>query len=621
MKKTITLISTMFACMVMQAQTTLTIETTPGELKNVMTQEQIQSVEDLTLTGGMNKEDFYFIRDRLMTLKNLNLKLTTVDTIPKNALLNRKLSIIILPIQIGYIEENAFKSLENEYTTIYLTGPYPKRGAYIFDYDDYGPKMSFQISKDNIYCKKVFNNSILSSDGKVLYEADNEMILSFEEGLEIIESYAFVDAMVKSFRFPSSLRLIKENAFYNLEWLYITSYYYETPIITLESSTPPILEKNAFVMGHTGVEIGSNLIVPFGSIKKYRKADPQWNNIFYIEESEPGEYLEIENIKPGGIKKYTKDIVSLYIKNGKIGKEDFYYIRDSLIHLKKLNLRWTEIDTIPAAAFLSKNIQKVILPHYLKYIGENAFVGMGNSEIYLTGPYPKRAARIADKPLLLYDNNEDCKINDNGTFSSDGKTLYEATPGAAIMDFEEGLETIETHAFVDSKVLEYRFPSSLKQINENAFYNIEWIYNTRNGGLDPTIIMKAELPPVLEQNAFIMSTQDGYYPLSVPKGCVESYRNADPQWKIFRIREGNQPQGIDSVSNPNLSIIRNGNSWILNGEKNISKIEVFGTIGALIFSSKCNDTQVEIPMGKTNEVLYARVLYVDNTTEVIKLIK
>ena len=55
MKKSILFISTMLACITMQAQTTLTIETTPGELKNVMTQEQIQSVEDLTLTGGMNK--------------------------------------------------------------------------------------------------------------------------------------------------------------------------------------------------------------------------------------------------------------------------------------------------------------------------------------------------------------------------------------------------------------------------------------------------------------------------------------------------------------------------------------------------------------------------------------
>ena len=91
MKKTITLISTMFACMVMQAQTTLTIETTPGELKNVMTQEQIQSVEDLTLTGGMNKEDFYFIRDQLVKLKSINIKQIEVDTIPVNALFGKEL--------------------------------------------------------------------------------------------------------------------------------------------------------------------------------------------------------------------------------------------------------------------------------------------------------------------------------------------------------------------------------------------------------------------------------------------------------------------------------------------------------------------------------------------------
>ena len=355
MKKTITLISTMFACITMQARMDLTIETTPGELKNVMTQEQIQSVEDLTLTGGMNKEDFYFIRDQLVKLKSINMKQIEVDTIPVNALFGKELETIVLPIHIKYIDENAL----NTNARIYLTGPYPKRAAYIGG-------ISFILSNDNIYCKKT-ENGIFSSDGKILYEAFENYKLYFEEGLEIIETYAFVNVGVRDYRFPKTLKVIKEKAFYNLDWLIPVSF----------------------------------------------------------------------------------------------------------------------------------------------------------------------------------------------------------------MDYS-----------------------------------------------DPTIIMKAKEPPVLGENAFVMSDEQYCeYPLSVPEGCIEIYRNADPQWKIFRIREGDQPQGIESVSNPNLSITRSGNSWILNGEKNISKIEVFNTIGVIIFSTKCNDTQVEIPMGKTSEVVYARVLYADNTTEVIKLIK
>ena len=355
MKKSILFISTMLACITMQAQTTLTIETTPGELKNVMTQEQIQSVEDLTLTGGMNKEDFYFIRDQLVKLKSINMKQIEVDTIPVNALFGKELETIVLPIHIKYIDENAL----NTNARIYLTGPYPKRAAYIGG-------ISFILSNDNIYCKKT-ENGIFSSDGKILYEAFENYKLYFEEGLEIIETYAFVNVGVRDYRFPKTLKVIKEKAFYNLDWLIPVSF----------------------------------------------------------------------------------------------------------------------------------------------------------------------------------------------------------------MDYS-----------------------------------------------DPTIIMKAKEPPVLGENAFVMSDEQYCeYPLSVPEGCIEIYRNADPQWKIFRIREGDQPQGIDSVSSPNLSITRSGNSWILNGEKNISKIEVFNTIGAIIFSTKCNDTQVEIPMGKTSEVVYARVLYADNTTEVIKLIK
>jgi hypothetical protein len=306
---------------------------------------------------------------------------------------------------------------------------------------------------------------------------------------------------------------------------------------------------------------------------------------------------------------------------GGMNKEDFYFIRDQLVKLKSIDMKQIEVDTIPVKAFFDKELRSIVLPIHIKYIDEDAFENT-SGKIYLTGLYPKRAAYIGRTAFILSDDNTYCKETENGIFSSDGKTLYEAFQNHELY-FEEGLETIETYAFVDSYLYDYRFPESLKLIKEHAFYNTFWDFPI--GGFypypDPTIIMKAKVPPILGENAFVMSDSYSEYPLSVPKGCVESYRNADPQWKIFRIREGDQPQGIDSVSSPNLSIIRSGNSWILNGEKNISKIEVFNTIGAIIFSTKCNDTQVEIPMGKTSEVVYARVLYADNTTEVIKLIK
>ena len=306
---------------------------------------------------------------------------------------------------------------------------------------------------------------------------------------------------------------------------------------------------------------------------------------------------------------------------GGMNKEDFYFIRDQLVKLKSIDMKQIEVDTIPVKAFFDKELRSIVLPIHIKYIDEDAFENT-SGKIYLTGLYPKRAAYIGRTAFILSDDNTYCKETENGIFSSDGKTLYEAFQNHELY-FEEGLETIETYAFVDSYLYDYRFPESLKLIKEHAFYNTFWDFPI--GGFypypDPTIIMKAKVPPILGENAFVMSDSYSEYPLSVPKGCVESYRNADPQWKIFRIREGDQPQGIDSVSSPNLSITRSGNSWILNGEKNISKIEVFNTIGAIIFSTKCNDTQVEIPMGKTSEVVYARVLYADNTTEVIKLIK
>ena len=315
---------------------------------------------------------------------------------------------------------------------------------------------------------------------------------------------------------------------------------------------------------------------------------------------------------------------------GGLNKDDLYQIHQNMPRLSSLDITNVSLEIIPKKSFYqNKNIQIIQLSSNLQCIEDSAFYDT-DIRLILTGVFPKLGVQ-AITYISVSPENKYCKMVSNmydsdGIYSIDEKILYYFMPIGLDSSIIEGTEIIKSRAFEDCWIRRLTFPSTLKEIEENVFTNININGITGIGDSGPIFLaFKSQYPPILGKGTFT----DGPSPASlfidyifVPKNSVDLYKNADPQWSVFEIvQEGDQPQGIESVSNPNLSIIRSGNSWILNGQKGISKIEVFSTIGVIIFSTKCNDTQVEIPMGKTGEVVYARALYADNTTEVIKLIK
>lgn len=285
-------IASVFAQKVDRFEINLTV---PGSLKDSLTVEQQKDVVYLILSGVMNKDDFYFIRDNLLYLKELDLKDIALDTIPEKAFLNCPSNFrCILPQSLKAIGERA---LENTGIKILISGKFPNIKADIWGEED--PNNIFLITEDNTECK-IVNNDVYSADEKVFYfhNYGRDVVA---EGVEVIECRAFYKQAYFRMELPSTLKLIKEYAFaYVRPQMRAGWDDYENDLsITIHADTPPFIESHNFEEVSEEPYVftiqDAALYVPQGKVEAYRKADPQWSEFKYI--------LDIGSTHPDSIQK------------------------------------------------------------------------------------------------------------------------------------------------------------------------------------------------------------------------------------------------------------------------------------------------------------------------------
>ena len=259
-------------------ETKLTLEAIPGKLAEQLTQEQMETVTELTLTGEMYNCDFYTIRDKMPKLIFLDLKEALADTIPDRAFLDVNNLTIILSKETAYIGTEAFKC---HLESITFTGKYPQLGDYIWGKDLAHRDFEVLVSDDNPYCC-ILNNCIYSSDMKTLYLAiplynfiKGDAIMY---GTEIIGKGAFESLTIRTgstISIPASVSKIQTNAFRAIEIAVPTGnsssrslYFYCYALI------PPELGDNVFDT-HKIYSLG----VPKESLELYLSST-KWNNSF-----------------------------------------------------------------------------------------------------------------------------------------------------------------------------------------------------------------------------------------------------------------------------------------------------------------------------------------------------
>lgn len=619
MKKILLFSGLFLLCFLMKAQETdITVHINAGELKDSLTQEQMQKVVYLTVTGSMNSDDLYLISNQMPELEFLNLRDVELDTIPAKTFYdNRKIGKYILPLHIKYLGDQCFLKAQGE---IELTGEFPGLGDKVFDMSK-----TIDISEDNEYCDKTFY-SICSKDGKTFYFGqDIGPSYSMEEGIETIASRAFDNSYIAKVYFPGTLRKIETNAFANTGIWAVTSTPPPDFELIFNSETPPELGENIFsneIIRHI-----QRIRVPKGCLKAYLASDPQWAAFKICEDGKNNDditvYIHTGELI-GVLSKVQKQEVKRLTVIGSMNDMDLYQISNYMPLLQTVDLKNVELDTIPEKAFYRTHINRFILPLNLLYLGDHSF-DESNVSLVVTGKFPGLGEGVIrfGLPMFISPDNEQCKTIDESIYSSDGKIMYHYNFKQLEAEIAQGTEIIASRAFERAGICQLIYPVSLKKIETMVFHEaiINGIVGSYSGR--PNMIFKSQEPPVLEDKVFTENEIFKTFYIVVPVGSRNKYKESDPQWSVFNIYEEGEEirESIGRNMNQDLTISELDHSWLLKGEKIMRGADLFDSVGKSVASVSCNGTEVTIPFPSgCKGIYYANIFYSDHTFETVKLI-
>ena len=183
----------------------------------------------------------------------------------------------------------------------------------------------------------------------------------------------------------------------------------------------------------------------------YSECDGHYLSILYL----PKSLKRIgDNVFCASISSIVCESTNFKVKEGFLLSHDEkilyrYFGNDSIVQIPK------GIKYIKGGVFSEKNIEKVIIPDTVMYIGDNPFAGCNNlKEIVTHGRY-----QVIDK--TLYDNFENRLI---GCWNYNALTIF----------IQSGTKRIGKNAFFGLNVQYIELPDSIEEIDETAFY---WCFN------------------------------------------------------------------------------------------------------------------------------------------------
>ena len=258
-------------------------------LKSLWEESGVSSVEILNITGKPTPTDYTFLSEKWVAngFNTLNLREADIDTIPAKAFYCEEeySGKIILPEKLVYIGDSAFYfpsfSLEpyelNVELEIVVSGKFPKMGITrpIFIRASEGNEFFQTQTMEKRYRNQYMN---LSLDGKIMYYSCLEYDVTIPEGVEIIEEKAFQNMNEQAeIYFPSTLREIKDSAFYNISYTDVISMYRRPAIFYFYTNEPPILGKDVFSGEYFDSDRATLYVkAPNGTYESYLASDEQW---------------------------------------------------------------------------------------------------------------------------------------------------------------------------------------------------------------------------------------------------------------------------------------------------------------------------------------------------------
>lgn len=588
MKKITTLLTAIIGMALMNqvSATHVTVEVpTAGQLSSLV---QDVNCDSITISGNLDGNDFWFIREQMPNLVYLNTSKVTVpgNRLPESGLYSKKtLQKIILPDNLKTIGNHAFAYCSNLKNVTF-----PKSLVTIEYNVFYQSGLSEVVLPENL--KEI-------EDG-VFYECYSLKKVTFPKTLVTIGNNAFRQCSLSEIALSDSLKTIGNNAFRYCQQLqkvtfpekleaigtYAFSDCFRLHTTTLKGKTAPAISDNTF--NYTKV-----FYVPEGAAQTYKEAS-NWSNLVIIDGNTPKK-ITVTLTTAGTLGEeilkqvdYVKQVNELVI-NGPLNSDDFYQIQQQATNLISIDLTKATIESLPENFFYERAaLLDIKLPATLKSIGRNAFyrcygltqitIPEGVTSIKDHSFYQCLSLKEIKLPSSLTEIQEytfqECKSLESiefpanitnispGTFYSclalqqvkfpaslnniSNYSFYQCT-ALEKANLPEGLTKIEYCAFYQcSGLKEVLFPSTLATLEDQSFYRCSSLteialptsliycyrpfYECHN---IKKVTCLASVPPTLENNYDILYGVDkSSAELAVPFWSVNSYKLA-PGWDAF----------------------------------------------------------------------------------------
>lgn len=543
MKKLSILVCLVTVNLALFSQESKTVEILAGGLYNALTEIERNTVTDLTVTGTMNSNDFYTMRNNMPLLENVNLQEATINNniVPGSAFENKSsLKSIKMPKTATLIEAWAFYNCIN-LTEIQFPDSLTRIG--------YAGFRACKAYEGPLYLPQKLNQL----DACSFYDCNALDSIVLPESLVRIEyeAFRFCYNLKGKLIIPALVNYIGSNAFSST--LYTSA--------KINNSIPADLNGSSF--GETSV-----FFVPLGSKEAYR-TNTEWNGNIIIEGDVPVA-VNVNVTTPGMLGElilqsveYLKDVNLLKIE-GVLNNDDIALLKNNLPDLVELDMSKSTVSSLPNSQFENRQkIQKIVLPDSLTTIGNYCFrycydlieieIPKKVTEItYAAFENCQKLEKLVLPPNLIHIDDYafgncyalkqvnlpestktidyyafiDCNtltslIIPNGITTIESGCFHHCSNLKSIQ-LSENLTEIKSDAFSYCAIDSIVFPSSTNTIGTNAFYN------------NPTIqYIKCQqpTPPILPNDIFYYADKTKVE-LIVPFWSVNMYKQANT-WSGF----------------------------------------------------------------------------------------
>ena len=465
MKKITTLLTAIIGMAFMNqvSATHVTVEVpTAGQLSSLV---QNANCDSITISGNLDGNDFWFIREQMPNLIYLNIGKVTVpdNKLPESGLYSKKaLQKIILPDNLGTIGNHAF--------------------AYCSNLKDITFPKSLVTIEYNAFYQSGLTEATLPDKLKnigdaAFYECYNLKKVNFPEKLVSIGNSAFRQCNLSEIAFPDSLKAIGSNAFRYCQQLQKVTFPEKLETIgthafndcfrlhtaTLKGKTAPVISDNTF--NYTKV-----FYVPEGAAQTYKEA-PNWSNLVIIDGNTPKK-ITVTLTTAGTLGEeilkqvdYVKQVNELVI-NGPLNSDDFYQIQQQTTNLIAIDLIGATIESLPENFFYERTaLLDIKLPATLKNIGRYAFYRChGLTQITI----PEGVTNVGDYAFSECISLKEIELPTTLTDIKNG--AFQNCWSLASIQIPDNVTTISQSSFYHcTSLIQVKFPTKLKSISNSAF--------------------------------------------------------------------------------------------------------------------------------------------------------